>query len=93
MGADGRLRFGPGCAVLVAGDLLFAAPETTSDGFAFELGRAGLLFELIGEPCGWGHQVGVYCTSSASADLLTFTLLREVDGVGSTSESESEITS
>jgi hypothetical protein len=44
MGADARLRFGPGCAVLVAGELCFATEETALDGFVFELGRTGLLF-------------------------------------------------
>ena len=44
MGADARLRFGPDCAALASGELGFAAAETALDGFAFELGRTGLLF-------------------------------------------------
>lgn len=48
MGADARLRFGPGCAVLVAGELRFATAETALDAFAFELERAGSLFCRVG---------------------------------------------
>jgi len=48
MGADARLRFGPGCAVLVAGELRFATPETALDDFAFELERTGLLSFRVG---------------------------------------------
>ena len=44
VGADARLRFGPGWAVLVAGELCFATTETVLDGLVFELGRTGLLF-------------------------------------------------
>jgi hypothetical protein len=59
MGADARLRFGPDCADLVTGELRFATAETALDGFAFELGRTGLLFcrvELVS--CGWGARMG-----------------------------------
>ena len=50
----------------------------------------------IGELYEWsahmrGYQVGVYSTSSVFA--VNFALLREGDDVGSTAESESEITS
>ncbi|KAH8995062.1 hypothetical protein EDB86DRAFT_2923757 [Lactarius hatsudake] len=76
MGADTRLRFGPDCAVLVAGELRFATPETGLDDFAFDLGRTSPL------------------SSSTCALISNFTVLfRELDGVGSAAESESEITS
>ena len=48
MGADARLRFGPGWAVLVAGELCFATTETVLGGFVFGLERTGLLFCRVG---------------------------------------------